>query len=192
MQPSTVLHAWLDAGVRLVQLRAKHLSLGPFVRLADEMATACRQAGAIFIVNDRIDVARLSGADGVHLGQEDLTPDEARAAWPGVAWIGLSTHNDAQFTRAVDSAASYIAIGPVFHTSTKLSADPVVGIDGVRRASALARPLGQPLVAIGGIGLDTVSSVIEAGAASVAVASGLMDEDLVARAEAFLKAAGSG
>ena len=192
LPPTRVLHAWLDAGVRLVQLRAKGLSLGPCLRLADEMAAECRRAGAIFIVNDRIDVGRLSGADGVHLGQTDLTPEDARAAWPEVAWIGLSTHNDEQIAGAVESAAHYIAIGPVFATSTKTNPDPVVGIDGVRRASALVRHDGRPLVAIGGIDLDAVASVLEAGADSVAIASGLLGgTDLTARARAFLTAAGS-
>lgn len=81
-QPDDVLRAWLDAGVRLIQLRAKSLTFGPFLNLAGPMAIACRQAGALFIVNDRVDVARLAGADGVHVGQDDLTPADARVLLP--------------------------------------------------------------------------------------------------------------
>lgn len=186
-----VLRAWLEAGVRLVQLRAKHLSLGPFLALADELADDCRRAGAVFIVNDRVDVARLAGADGVHLGQDDLPPAEARAMLPAAAWIGLSTHNGIQLSKAMGSGATYLAIGPVFATSSKSRPDPLIGIDGVRQLASGLRaancPL--PLVAIGGITRDTAGEVLAAGADSVAVISDLLDaSDLTGRAAAFVAA----
>jgi thiamine-phosphate pyrophosphorylase len=188
LRPDAVLREWLDAGVRLVQLRAKSLSFGPFLELAGPMAIACRQAGAVFIVNDRADVARLAAADGVHLGQQDLTPADARAILPGARWIGLSTHNEAELGAGLASAATYLAIGPVYATSTKANPDPVIGLDGVTRTAARVRPTGRPLVAIGGISLETAVDVIVAGADSVAVIADLLNgPDIAARARAFLR-----
>ena len=191
LDPSRVVQDWLEAGVRLVQLRAKRLSLGPFLDLAEPMAADCRRAGATFIVNDRIDVARLSGADGVHLGQDDLSPEQARAQMPGATWIGLSTHTDAQMAAGLTTAATYLAIGPVFATTTKERPDPTIGLDGVRRLSSAARGSGRPIVAIGGITLATAAEVVAAGADSVAVISDLFGpggHDPAARASAFLRA----
>ena len=187
LEPLRVLADWLDAGVRLVQLRAKHLSFGPFLELADKAGSACREAGATFIVNDRIDVARLSGADGVHLGQDDLSPDDAVRALGPASWIGLSTHTDAQVAAALSTSATYVAVGPVFGTSTKANPDPVIGLEGVRRAADLAGAAGRPLVAIGGIDLGNAHDVLMAGADSVAVISSLLEgHDRVGRARAFL------
>jgi thiamine-phosphate pyrophosphorylase len=191
LEPSRVLREWLDAGVRLIQLRAKRLSFGPFLALADEMADACQAAGATFIVNDRADVARLSRADGVHLGQDDLSPEQARSLLPNAPWIGVSTHTDAQLARAVATAATYVAIGPVHATTTKERPDPVIGLEGVRRLSSAARGSGRPIVAIGGITLATAAEVLAAGADSVAVISDLLPadvHDLRARAAEFLHA----
>jgi thiamine-phosphate pyrophosphorylase len=192
LEPLPVLRDWLDAGVRLIQLRAKHLTFGPLVTLADEMAADCRRAGATFIVNDRVDVAQLSGADGVHVGQGDLSPEQVRAQMPAAPWIGLSTHSDAQLARGLASAATYLAVGPVFATTTKERPDPEIGLDGVRRLSAAARG-GRPVVAIGGITLGTAPNVLEAGADSIAVISDLLGPnsgESAARARAFLRAVG--
>lgn len=165
------------------------MTFGPFLDLAGPMAIACRQAGAIFVVNDRADVARLAGADGVHVGQDDLTPAEVRAMLPDAPWIGVSTHRDEELRAGLASAATYVATGPVFATGTKVNPDPVIGLEGVRHAAALARPAGRPLVAIGGIGLATAPGVIAAGADSVAVISDLFDGgDVAGRARAFLRA----
>jgi len=190
LAPREVLSQWLDAGVRLVQLRAKTLALGPFVDLAAPMAAACRSAGATFIVNDRADVARLSHAAGVHVGQDDLSPAEVRRVMPAAVWIGLSTHNDAQLDRALQASTapvSYIATGPVFATSTKANHDPVIGLEGVSRAARRMQGSGKPLVAIGGITLRTAAAVIAAGADSVAIISDLFDADVSSRAKAFLQ-----
>lgn len=189
LQPMHVLDSWLDAGVTLVQLRAKSLSFGPFLQLAESMALACRRAGAVFIVNDRADVARLADASGVHVGQEDLTPADVRLLLPGAAWIGLSTHTDAQVVAGLESAATYLATGPVFATGTKAHTDPVIGFEGVRRAAGLVEGTGRPLVAIGGIALETAPAVIAAGAQSVAIISDLLEGgDPGARARAYLHA----
>lgn len=189
LPPHDVLGHWLDAGVRLVQLRAKSLGLGPFLELAAPMAAACRKAGAIFIVNDRADVARLASADGVHVGQEDLMPTDARRILPAAPWLGLSTHNDAQLDAGLKSPATYLATGPVFATSTKSNPDPVIGIDGVARAARRAHGSGKPLVAIGGITLETAAGVIAAGADAVAVISDLFEgTDIPTRARAFVRA----
>jgi thiamine-phosphate pyrophosphorylase len=188
-EAAVVLGSWLDAGIRLVQLRAKALSFGPLLDLAGPLAIACRQAGAIFIVNDRADVARLSGADGVHLGQQDLSPDDARLLLPDAPWIGLSTHNDDELSGGLRSLATYLATGPVFSTGTKANPDPVIGLEGVRRAAGPVRTSGRPLVAIGGITVETAPAVIDAGADAVAVISGLLDgPDAAGSARAFLRA----
>lgn len=184
LDPLAVLDAWLDAGVRLVQLRAKQMPGGPFLDLADACSRLATSAGAIFIVNDRVDVARLSGASGVHLGQDDLTPDAARALLPAPALIGWSTHNDEQVRAAAEMPVDYLAIGPVFGTRSKARPDPEVGLAGVRRAAALAA--GRPLVAIGGITAASAGSVLAAGASSVAVIGDVLHTDAGARARAFL------
>jgi len=153
------------------------------------MAAACRQAGALFIVNDRADVARLAQAAGVHLGQDDLTPADARELLPDAAWIGLSTHSDAQVAAGLASAATYLATGPVFATHTKAHADPVVGLEGVRRAAARVAAGPRPLVAIGGIALESAPAVLAAGADSAAVVSDLLvGDDVAGRARAFVRA----
>ena len=191
LDPRCVLDQWLDAGVRLVQLRAKTWTFGPFLELAERLSTACREAGAIFIVNDRIDVARLSGADGVHLGQDDLSPTDAVRVLGSKSWIGLSTHTDPQVVAALTTSATYLATGPVFGTSTKANADPVIGLAGVERAAALAHSAGRPLVAIGGIDLGNARDVLMAGADSVAVISSLLEgDDRAGRVRAFLQVVG--
>jgi thiamine-phosphate pyrophosphorylase len=128
----------------------------------------------LFLVNDRADVASLAGASGVHVGQEDLDVAAARCLVGPDMLVGVSTHNLEQIERAAASSADYIAVGPVFGTSTKTNPDPAVGLDLVRRARAASD---KPLVAIGGITLDLAASVIEAGADSVAVISGILAAD---------------
>jgi thiamine-phosphate pyrophosphorylase len=188
LQPLDILDLWLDAGIRLVQLRAKAMASGPMLALADDIARRCQRAGAVFIVNDRADVARLCGADGVHVGQDDLRADRVRRMLPEPLMVGLSTHDEQQVREAVDLPISYLAIGPVLPTTSKAQAEPVVGLDGVRMAASYASPRGLPLVAIGGISLERAPEVLAAGASSVAVISDLLTGDLAARARAFLDA----
>jgi thiamine-phosphate pyrophosphorylase len=188
LEPLDVLDAWLDCGVRLVQLRAKSLTMGPMLEVAASAGRRAADAGAMFFVNDRADVARLAGASGVHLGQTDLTPAEARSILRPGQLVGVSTHNVAQVRTAVDAPADYLAIGPVSATSTKAQADPVVGLAGVREAARLTKESGRPLVAIGGITLESALDVISSGADAVAVISDLLTGDWRTRAALYLQA----
>jgi thiamine-phosphate pyrophosphorylase len=141
---------------------------------------------ATVIVNDRADLALLSGADGVHVGQDDLTPSAVRRLLGPDAIVGCSTHTVDQFEAAMLEPASYLAVGPVFGTSTKETGYDAAGLELV--AAAAARAHGRPVVAIGGITLENASSVIAAGAASVAVISDLLvGDDPTRRTQAFLQ-----
>lgn len=135
------------------------------------------------IMNDRADLCLAAEFDGVHLGQDDLSPESVRVIIGSTRWLGVSTHNPEQLREADLTSADYLAIGPVFATSSKQKPDPVVGIAGVRRARALTR---KPLVAIGGITRANAASIIEAGADSVAVISDLL-QDPCKSAEEFLR-----
>jgi thiamine-phosphate pyrophosphorylase len=163
---------------------------GPFLELADEVAAITRSAGALFIVNDRADIARLSGADGVHVGQGDLTPADVRRVVGDGAAVGMSTHSEGQARAALETPIDYLAIGPVHETRSKVRPDPTVGLAGVARAASLASPRGIPVVAIGGITLERAPAILEAGASSVAVISDLLQPDLALRARQFIAALG--
>ena len=134
------------------------------------------------IMNDRADLALVAEFDGVHVGQDDLSPESVRRIIGPELWLGVSTHNPEQLREADLTSADYLAIGPVFSTSSKENPDPVVGLEGVRRARALTR---KPLVAIGGITRANAASVIEAGADSVAVISDLLREPRKSAEEFF-------
>ena len=188
--PERVAREWLDAGVRLLQLRSKALPDRQLLQLAERLAAFSRDAGATFIVNDRADVAHLSGAAGIHVGQTDLAPADARRVVGDSALVGLSTHNDAQLADALMHPIDYVAIGPVFATTSKLNPDPVVGLAGVRAAAAAAAPRGLPVVAVGGLTLERVESVLEAGATSVAIISALLEGNPAERAKEFLEIVG--
>jgi thiamine-phosphate pyrophosphorylase len=137
-------------------------------------------------MNDRADLCVAAEFDGVHVGQDDLSPDSARKIIGPEHWLGVSTHNPEQVAEADNTSADYIAIGPVFSTGSKRNPDPVVGLDGVRAARSLTR---KPLVAIGGISRQNCRSVIDAGADSVAVISDLV-RDPAKSAEEFLRILG--
>jgi thiamine-phosphate pyrophosphorylase len=169
-RPVDLARAFLDGGARFLQLRAKALPSAALLETAAAIAEAARAAGAIFIVNDRADIAVLAGADGVHVGQDDLAPRAVRLVVGRDAVIGLSTHTEAQIERSAVEPVTYIAIGPVFDTSSKASSYTPVGLDMVRRAART----GKPVVAIGGITIDNAVSVLEAGATSVAVIGNLL------------------
>jgi thiamine-phosphate pyrophosphorylase len=158
------------AGVTLLQLRAKGLPDRAFVDLARAAVTAARREGARLIINDRVDVARVVGSDGVHVGQDDLPPADARRVLGDKAIIGYSTHSLEQLERAVGEPIDYVAIGPVFETRSKENPDPTIGPALV----ALARARTSiPLVAIGGIDRENAGEVLSAGADGVAVISDL-------------------
>ncbi len=188
LEPLGVAEVLLSAGVRLIQYRGKTDSSRLLFDVCSAMAERVHQAGGIFIVNDRADLARITGADGVHVGQEDLPVEEARRVLLAGQCVGVSTHTRAQLEEAGATSADYIAFGPIFPTGSKERPDPVVGLDRLREMRGLAR---KPLVAIGGITLDNAASVIEAGADSVAVIHDLLAaEDIGAQARKFLKALG--
>ncbi|HZP48750.1 MAG TPA: thiamine phosphate synthase [Vicinamibacterales bacterium] len=172
--PIDTLRAFVAGGATFVQLRAKPLPGGAFLDLAGRAVELAHAAGARLIVNDRADVAALSGADGVHVGQDDLGPADARRLLGSAAIVGLSTHTTDQLERALDAPVSYVAIGPVFATATKATGYDAVGLTMVRRAAARTAARGLPLVAIGGMTLDHAPAVIDAGAASVAVIGDLL------------------
>jgi len=134
------------------------------------------------IMNDRADLCLAAEFDGVHVGQEDLSPESVRGIIGPERWLGVSTHNPQQLREADLTSADYVAIGPVFATSSKVRPDPVVGLEGVRRARQLTS---KPLVAIGGITRANAASVIEAGADSVAVISDLLREPRKSTEEFF-------
>ncbi len=176
----------LEAGVRLIQLRDKKASASELYSTGMVLAERIRKAGGIFVINDRADVARAIDADGVHVGQEDLPVESARALLGSDKLIGHSTHNITQLVIASRSPVDYLAYGPIFTTSSKENPDAVVGLSGLRAARASVR---RPLVAIGGITLENARSVLEAGADSVAVIRDLIGaRDVRTRAEEFLAA----
>jgi thiamine-phosphate pyrophosphorylase len=159
------------AGVRLLQYRNKTGQPQEVLSVAALMRDSFAGSGCRLILNDRADLAVLAGWDGVHVGQGDLSPEDALRVVGAGRWVGVSTHTEEQIRLADLSCADYVAVGPVFATGTKLDAEPVVGLEGVRRARALT---GKPLVAIGGITRENARSVIDAGADSVAVISALL------------------
>jgi thiamine-phosphate pyrophosphorylase len=153
-------------GVRLLQYRDKSASGRDLLETSRKLVLSLSSYGTSLIVNDRPDVAALAGAAGVHVGQEDLDAEQARTVVGEEVWVGVSTHNLEQFRRAAATSANYIAVGPIFATTSKAKPDPVVGLELIRQA----RPLtDKPIVAIGGITLDRAAAVIAAGADSVAV-----------------------
>lgn len=166
------MRALFDGGARLVQIRAKEEPSGPLLALCEAVVRQAEPYGALVIVNDRADVARLSGAAGVHVGQDDLPVRHVRALAGHGAIVGVSTHTIAQIDDAAREAASYLAVGPVFGTGTKDTGYAPVGLDLVREACA--RGAGKPIVAIGGMTLARAPEVIAAGAGSVAVISDLL------------------
>jgi thiamine-phosphate pyrophosphorylase len=184
----------LTAGVRLIQLRAKHLASGPLLELADEMVSLCRQSDALLIVNDRADIAALARANGLHLGQDDVAPADARLVVGESAMIGLSTHDRAEVEAGLSEPVQYLAFGPVFSTSTKETGYEARGLDRLREAASITARAGVPIVAIGGLTRDRAAGVREAGADSLAVITDLLDAPdlagLESRARAWLMAIG--
>ena len=164
-----LLDAVLAGGCRLVQLREKTMPPVELLPLAQALRRRCREAGALFIVNDRVDLALAVEADGAHVGQDDLPAREARRLLPPPMILGVSTHNPDQARRARDDGADYVAVGSMFPTGSKIRFD-LVGPELVRRVRA---DIPVPLVAIGGITRDNVGQVIEAGADAVAVISAI-------------------
>jgi thiamine-phosphate pyrophosphorylase len=171
----------LAAGCTLLQYRNKSGEGRVMLEHARELKKLVGNSVRL-IMNDRADLCLAAGFDGVHVGQEDLSPAAVRAIIGPDRWLGVSTHNPEQLREADLTSADYLAIGPVFATSSKDKPEPVVGLEGVRRARSLTR---KPLVAIGGITRANAASVIEAGADSVAVISDLLREPRKSAEEFF-------
>jgi len=165
--PATALAETLaKVGVRLIQLRDKRSPARRIYEQAQELAAVLTPNDVRLIVNDRPDIAAICSVGGVHVGQGDLAVEEARRLCGSAKWVGVSTHNIDQLREAERTSADYIAVGPIFSTSTKENPHPVVGVDFVRKARQLTR---KPLVAIGGITVESAADVFRAGADSVAV-----------------------
>ena len=161
-------------GARLIQLREKDRGTARWIDDARDALAAARDGGAKLIINDRVDVAMVLGADGVHLGQDDLPPAEARKLLGPDKIIGFSTHSLEQALAAIEMPVDYIGVGPIFSTTTKAAPDPVVGtelLSAIRNAAA-----GVKIVAIGGIRADSLLSVLNAGADSAAMVGAIIGE----------------
>jgi thiamine-phosphate pyrophosphorylase len=181
--------ACLDGGARLLQIRAKHVGSRELLDVCAQVVERADAYKATVVVNDRADVAAVAGAGGVHLGQDDLPPSAVRHLLAPTAMVGLSTHTPAQIDAALLEPVTYLAVGPVFGTSTKDTGYASVGRGRVRLAARAAATRGVPLVAIGGITLGRAPEVIAAGAASVAVITDLLATgDPAARVRAYLDA----
>ena len=173
------------AGITLLQYRNKQGTARQMLDQARELRARLGSSVKL-IMNDRADLCLAAGFDGLHVGQDDLSPEAARKIIGPGRWLGVSTHNPEQISEADKTSADYLAIGPVFATTSKANPDPVVGLAGVRRARELTR---KPLVAIGGITRANALSVIEAGADAVAVISDLLPSPRKS-AEEFLRILG--
>jgi thiamine-phosphate pyrophosphorylase len=188
---SACRHPWLqtakwaiDGGADCIQLREKTLDGGELLSRSRQLAELCKSRGVLCIINDRPDIARLANADGVHLGQSDLPPKEARKILGSRKLIGISTHNLAQATAAAADGADYIGVGPIFKSPTK----PRDFVAGLEYASAVAATdLTIPKIAIAGIGLENISQVLATGVKAVAVTSAVLGCDDVRAAAAKLK-----
>jgi thiamine-phosphate pyrophosphorylase len=176
-----------QSGVQLIQYRNKLASSRALFEVSRNLARSLAPRGVRLIVNDRPDIALLAQAGGVHVGQEDLGVEEARAVCGSGRWVGVSTHTLEQVEHADKTSAEYIAVGPIFATQTKQNPDPVVGLEFIGRARRLTA---KPLVAIGGITLDRAAEAYSAGADSLAVARDLLAaRDPAERARKYLEIA---
>jgi thiamine-phosphate pyrophosphorylase len=161
-----------NGGANLIQLREKDLTPRQFFKQSQEALHIARQRGVRIVINDRVDIALALEADGVHLGQDDFPPEAARRLLGDRAIIGISTHNVEQARRAAEWPVNYLAIGPIFTTSSKRNSEPVLGLDGLR---SVREAIGDfPLVAIGGISHENALEVLESGADAIAVIAALL------------------
>jgi len=184
IDPIAAAEQILEGGATILQFRHKGFFSRTVFAQLERVAELCRDAGVLFVVNDRADLAALTNA-ALHLGQDDLTPTAARKVVGAKTLIGYSTHNERQLRAAAAEPANYLALGPIFGTASKQNPDPIVGLDELRRL----RPFtDRPLVAIGGITRTNAQSVLAAGADSVAIIGDLFAENgnVRARTEEWL------
>lgn len=183
----SILKELVRGGARMVQIRDKYTPTAELLKDLRRCVDFASDRNVTLILNDRCDLVLCSGASGVHLGQDDLPPETARSLLGGKRIIGLSTHSLPQVRKASLLPVQYLGFGPIFRTSTKENALPVVGLNRLRKA---CKASAVPVVAIGGIGLKQIRNILDAGAASAAVISALMkSENIAKRMEDFLKAA---
>ena len=186
LDPLEVARALAQGGAEWVQFRHKGAYTRKAYDLAGEVGRIVQAAGAKYVINDRADIALMLGADGVHLGQDDLPPTAVRKIAGNRLFIGYSTHNEAQLRLADSEPVDYLALGPIFGTASKENPDPTVGVDELRRL----RPLtAKPLVAIGGISRENAHLVYEAGADSAALISDFLLDDWRRSVAAWLEIA---
>lgn len=192
--PIELAEAILTARPHLLQLRAKRASPREVLELLEQLKPLCASAGTLLFVNDRPDLAILAGADGVHVGQDDL-PVEAVRRLPGGLKVGVSTHNAEQLTEALALRPDYVALGPIFATRSKERPDPVLGMQALVDAAALAARAQIPLVAIGGLGLGVAEALGQVGVMAAVISDLLLDGDsassVAARASAWQAALGA-
>ena len=186
--PIEVARAFLNGGVRWLQLRCKSMPSGPFLDLARAVLEVANSADATVIINDRADITALANAPGLHIGQTDLSPADARAVIGPSPILGLSTHTRQQWEQALGEPISYVAIGPVFGSVTKQTGYDAIGLSTVTQVANAASARGLPTVAIGGITIENAISVIDAGASSVAVIGDLLRGDPETRCRELLRA----
>jgi len=186
--PVEIAQALIAGGARLIQVRDKNAGAGEFLKRVQRVL-AIAPPDAQIIVNDRADIARIAGAAGVHLGQTDLPPSAARAVLGPGRVVGCSTHNLDQAREADRSPVDYIAVGPIFATTSKQNPDPVIGLEGL---SEISKAVQKPIVAIGGITLERAGDVLGAGAHSIAVIRDLLvSSDMTTRTREWIKALGN-
>lgn len=182
--PLALTAALAEGGARFVQVRQKSAGSGALVTLCRTLVEAAHAAGMRVIVNDRTDIAVMTGADGVHVGQDDLPVAAVRRIAGPDAIIGVSTHTHAQVDEGLASGADYVAVGPIYRTATKDTGYEARGLELIRHAAGR----GRPVVAIGGMTPERARAAIEAGATSVAVISDLLAADPAARVREYLSA----
>lgn len=167
-----IIRAAIDGGVRIVQLREKDLSAREMINIGKKLLSVLQPLGIPLIINDRVDVAHVIGADGVHLGQSDLSVEEARIILGEKAIIGLSVESLEQAMVAIDQDVDYLSASPIFHTKTKTDCAKPWGLDGLKQLCAISK---HPVIAIGGIDETNAKQIIECGAAGVAVVSAIFN-----------------
>jgi thiamine-phosphate pyrophosphorylase len=182
--PVRLAEALFNAGARIIQVRNKKGSARELLEQVERILSFAPH-GAEIIVNDRVDVALIAGAGGVHLGQDDVPPVEARRILGLDPMIGLSTHNLEQAMQAEKLPVDYVAVGPIFLTTTKEKPDPVVGLENL---NAICQAIRKPVIAIGGIKLENAEDVLKAGATSVAVMSDVLSaRDVASRVQSWIE-----
>jgi thiamine-phosphate pyrophosphorylase len=193
--PVAYARAVLEVRPAALQVRAKNVGARDMLAILRALGPMCRQLGVPLVANDRADLAALAGCEAVHIGQDDLPYELVHRIAPQLS-VGISTHNPQQLEKAVAFHPRYVAYGPIFETVSKQNPDPVVGLEGLRAASRIARRAGVPLVAIGGITLSRVHELVEFADACAVIGDlylpGATLADVTQRARAFHAALGGG